>query len=73
MGLISEAVKLEQIGDVIGNVLTFQRFGLLMSITVLPFALMFISYTLYKKHYNLDEDYYNEICVKLSVAEETGE
>lgn len=73
MGLISESIKLEQIGDVIGNVLSSQRFGLLMSITVLPFALMFISYILYKKHYTLDEAYYNEICAKINVAQGTGE
>lgn len=73
MGLITEAAKLEQIGNVISNVLSTQRFGLLMSITVLPFALMFISYVLYKKHYTLDEDYYKEICTKISLAEETGE
>ena len=73
MGLITETAKLEQIGSVIENVLSSQRFGLLLSITVLPFALMFISYILYKKHYTLDEDYYDEICAKLSASQKTGE
>ena len=72
MGLITEAMKLEQIGDVIGMVLSSQRIGLLLSITVLPFALMFISYILYKKHYSLDEDYYKEICEKIA-ARNIGE
>lgn len=72
MGLITEAMKLEQVGEVIGRVLSSQRFGLLMSITVVPFALMFISYILYKKHYSLDEDYYKEICEKIA-ARNIGE
>ena len=51
MGLISEADKLGLISGVIGNVESAQKFGLLMCITLVPFALMFISYVLYKKHY----------------------
>lgn len=73
MGLISEADKLGQISGVIGNVQGGQKFGLLMCITVIPFILMFISYILYKKHYMLDEDYYNEICISISAAQEKGE
>lgn len=73
MGLISEADKLSQISGVIGNVESAQKLGLLMCITVVPFVLMFISYVLYKKHYRLDEDYYNEICEKISAAQEAGE
>lgn len=73
MGLITEAYKLEQIGSVIGMVDNGQKLGLLMCITVVPFILMFVSYILYKKHYMLDEEYYNEICAKISVAEGTGE
>lgn len=72
MGLISEADKLSRISGVIGNVENVQKLGLLMCITLVPFALMFISYVLYKKHYKLDEDYYNDICEKISVAG-TGE
>lgn len=73
MGLISEADKLGLISGVIGNVESAQKFGLLMCITLVPFALMFISYVLYKKHYRLDEDYYNEICEKISAAQGAGE
>lgn len=71
MGLISEADKLSQIGSVIGNVQTGQKLGLLMCVTVVPFILMFISYVLYKKHYSLDEEYYNSICK--AIEEKKGE
>ena len=73
MGLITEADKLSSISGVIGNVEAGQRIGLLMCITVVPFILMFISYILYKKHYSLDEDYYNEICAAISAAKGAGE
>lgn len=71
MGLISEADKLSQIGSVIGNVQAGQKLGLLMCVTVVPFILMFISYVLYKKHYSLDEEYYNSICK--AIEEKKGE
>ena len=71
MGLITEADKLSQIGTVIANVQSGQRFGLLMCITVVPFIFMLVSYLLYKKHYNLDEEYYDEICAKISSARES--
>lgn len=37
--------------------------------TVLPCALMFLSYLLYKKYYRLDEDEYERICRELSQRE----
>ena len=43
-----------------------QTLGLLLFITVLPCALMFISHLLYKKHYKLDEDEYSRICGELA-------
>ena len=39
--------------------------GLLITMTVLPWALMLISYFLYKKKYKLDEEEYDRICREL--------
>lgn len=64
-GLITEAQKLSEISNVIGNVSHGQILGLLIVMTVVPCALMLISYFLYKKHYVLDEEKYREICVEL--------
>lgn len=72
MGLLAEGEKLSHINEVIANVQGSQRLGLLLCITVVPFIFMFVSYLLYIKHYRLDEDYYNEICRKISVAKETA-
>ena len=66
MGVITEAQKLTQIGNVIGGVSHGQVIGLLFSMTVLPCALMLISYFLYKKHYTLDEEEYDRICEELA-------
>jgi len=60
--LITEAEKLQQISQVLSGVQSFQSIGLLMFITVIPAALMLISYFLYIKHYKLDEDEYKRIC-----------
>ena len=65
MGEMTETDKLSAIGNVIGNVQSGQRLGLLICITVMPFIFMFVSYVLYKKHYKLDEDEYNRICAEL--------
>lgn len=72
-GLISEEQKLSEISGIIfgttggsyGGVLSWQSTGLLVTMTVLPCALMLISYFLYKKKYKLDEDEYERICEKL--------
>lgn len=61
-GLISEAEKLASIESVLSGVQLSQSNGLLLSMVVLPFALMFISYLLYRKHYILDEEEYDRIC-----------
>lgn len=65
MGEISESAKLEQIGGIIAGVQDGQKLGLLFCITVVPFIFMFVSYVLYKKHYKLDEDYYDSICAQI--------
>lgn len=66
MGIITEAQKLSEIGNVIGGVSHAQVIGLLFSMTVLPCVLMLISYFLYKKHYTLDEEEYERICDELA-------
>ena len=64
-GLISEADKLSQIAAALSGVSHVQSVGLLMSMTVIPCALMLISYFLYKKKYILDEEEYERICTEL--------
>lgn len=72
-GLISEEQKLTQISGVIfgstgggqSGVLLWQSRGLLFAMTLLPWALMMISYVLYKRKYKLDEEEYERICREL--------
>ena len=67
-GLLSEEAKLSAIDQVLfggGGVSAGQSTGLLITMTVLPWALMLISYFLYKKKYKLDEDEYDRICKEL--------
>ena len=61
-GLISEAEKLASIENVIAGIQGNQSIGLLLCMVVIPFALMFLSYLLYRKHYILDEEEYDRIC-----------
>ena len=63
--LITEAEKLTKINEVIANVGSAQKVGLLIVLTVLPFICMYISYKLYVKHYILDEDEYARICEEI--------
>lgn len=73
-GLISEEQKLSKISGVIfgttggsqGGVSAWQSTGVLITMTVIPCALMLSSYFLYKKKYKLDEEEYNRICGELS-------
>ena len=65
-GVISEAEKLSSITAVLGGVGHGQALGLLLFMTVLPFAFMLVSHLLYKKHYKLDEDEYERICAELA-------
>lgn len=68
-GLLSEEQKLAQIDQVLfgasGGVSSGQSLGLLITMTVLPWALMLISYFLYRKKYQLDEEEYDRICKEL--------
>lgn len=71
-GLISEERKLAEISEVIfgtqggqAGVSAGQSAGLLIAMTVLPCALMLISYFLYRKKYRLDEEEYDRICREL--------
>lgn len=70
-GLISEEEKLSAVSDVIfgtaqqSGVTYRQSTGLLITMTVIPCALMLISYFLYKKKYKLDEEEYERICGEL--------
>lgn len=65
-GTITETVKLSSIQTVMSSVQTGQTTGLLLCMTVLPCALMLISYFLYKKKYTLDEEEYERICKQLA-------
>ncbi len=72
-GLLSEEEKLVRISEVIfgaegaqAGVSAGQSIGLMMAMTVLPCALMLISYFLYKKKYQLDEEAYDKICRALN-------
>lgn len=70
-GLISEERKLVEISGVIfgaegqTGVSGGQSAGLLVAMTVLPCALMLISYFLYRKKYRLNEEEYDRICGEL--------
>lgn len=67
-GLLSEEQKLSAIDQVLfggGGVSGGQSMGLLITMTVLPWCLMLISYFLYKKKYKLDEAEYDRICREL--------
>ena len=65
-GTITEAEKLSSISQVLSGVQHWQTLGLLLCMTVLPCALMLLSYFLYKKHYRLDEEEYQKICDELA-------
>ena len=70
LGTITEAQKLSSIESVLSAVQPWQTRGLFLSFTVLPFALMLISYLIYKNHYTLDEDRYEVICQELAQRKE---
>ena len=61
-GLITEAQKLSSISNVLSGIQGNQSGGLLLCMVVIPFALMLLSYVLYRKHYILDEAEYERIC-----------
>lgn len=69
-GNLNEGEKLAAIESVISGVAKGQTLGLLLVMTILPCALMLISYFLYKKHYKLDEEEYDRICKEIAVRAE---
>ena len=69
-GLISELEKIASIRHVISGVESGQTLGLLICMTVLPCALMLLSYFLYQKKYTLDEEEYEHICKEIAAKKE---
>ena len=70
-GQISEADKLAAIRELLGGVSRSQSVGLLLVMTVLPYALMVLSYELYLRRYKLDEEEYDRICGELNARRES--
>ena len=64
-GAISSEQKADAITNLLQGVHHGQFVGLLLVMTVLPCALMFASYVLYKRRYKLDEAEYERICAEL--------
>ena len=65
-GIISEAEKLASIEGVLAGVQPWQTRGLFLVITLVPLAMMTISYLIYRRHYKLDEGEYDRICTELA-------
>ena len=70
-GQISEADKLAAIRELLGGVSRSQSVGLLLVMTVLPYALMVLSYEMYLRRYKLDEAEYDRICGELNARRES--
>ena len=68
-GTITEAEKLSSIQSLLRGVTGAQSVGLLLSMTLLPFACMLLSHILYQKKYTLDEDEYDRIVAALKERE----
>ena len=64
-GNITEDVKIASITEALGSVTSGETIGLLIFISLIPLAFMFVSYILYLKKYKLDEDEYERICKEL--------
>ena len=64
-GLMDAAAKSAAIENVLANVSSSQTLGLLLTMTVIPVALQFAAYVIYRKKYELDEERYAEICQAL--------
>ena len=65
-GEISAEQKAAEITTLLSGVQHGQSLGLLLVMTVLPCALMFLSYILYQRRYKLDEEEYSRICAELA-------
>jgi len=70
-GQMSESDKLAAIHELLGGVSHSQSVGLLLVMTVLPYALMVLSYKLYLRRYKLDEAEYDRICGELNARRES--
>ncbi len=66
-GKITSAEKAEQITQLLAGVQSGQSLGLLLVMTLLPCALMFLAYVLYQRRYTLDEAEYGRICAELEL------
>ncbi len=64
-GRITAEEKGAEITALLTGVQPAQTAGLLLVMTVLPFAFMLVSWILYKKHYRLDEEEYSRICQEI--------
>lgn len=79
-GLITEKEKLSRISSVIfgstggaqGGVMSWQRVGLLATMTIVSCVMMLISYVMYKRKYRLDEEEYDRICAELQARRGSG-
>ncbi|MBO4508229.1 MAG: MFS transporter [Spirochaetaceae bacterium] len=69
--LISTETKNAEIAKVIMNVGKGQSIGMLLFMVIVPFALLLISYLLYKRFYKLDEAKYAEIVSELEKRNKT--
>ena len=63
--MITESEKLNLISGVLSSTTSLQSTGLLLCMSLLPCAMMLLSYFLYKKKYILDETEYDRICAEL--------
>ena len=63
--LITEAEKLSSISDLLASVSHGQTLALVLCMSLIPCALMLISYFIYKSKYKLDEAEYERICAEL--------
>lgn len=70
-GQMSESDKLAAIHELLGGVSRSQSVGLLLVMTVLPYALMVLSYEMYLRRYKLDEAEYDRICGELNARRES--
>jgi len=67
-GAMTSEEKADAITALLQGVQNSQSVGLLLVMTVLPCALMFLSYILYKRRYKLDEAEYDRICAELEAG-----
>ena len=66
-----EAALADAIRELLGGVSRSQSVGLLLVMTVLPYALMVLSYEMYLRRYKLDEAEYDRICGELNARRES--